>query len=127
MKIEVSNGEILDKISILEIKLKKITDDTKILNIKKEYEILSESKNYLLDTYPISSIYDALFEINLSLWKIEDSIRECEHRSDFGSEFIELARNVYITNDMRSFIKKEINIITNSDVIEEKSYNKLKY
>lgn len=127
MKIEVSNGEILDKISILEIKLKKITDDTKIINIKKEYEILLESKNYLLDKYPISSMYDELFKINLSLWKIEESIRECEYQSDFGPKFIELARNVYITNDMRSFIKKEINIITNSDVIEEKSYNKLKY
>ena len=120
MKIEVSNGEIIDKLTIIKIKLERIKDEGKLSNLKKEYRELKEaSDNILSESDPL---YKALCEINLTLWDIEDKIRDLERRKDFGEEFIETARSVYISNDKRSEIKRQINIKTSSDLIEEKSY-----
>lgn len=121
MKIEVSTGEILDKLSILEIKINKIKDETKLVNIKKEYKYLKDVSEKL--SYNIEK-YNELLNINNKLWDIEDNIREKEKNSDFDEEFIKLARSVYFTNDERSQIKKQININSKSHFIEEKSYNK---
>ena len=128
MKVEVSNGELLDKLSILELKLKNIKDNKKLINIKNEYGGLSPLCNNLFDNYgkELRSLYAKLSEINAELWKIEDDIRECERNKDFGAEFVRLARAVYFTNDKRSDVKKSINLLTESGFVEEKSYEDYK-
>ena len=128
MKVEVSNGELLDKLSILELKLKNIKDNGKLINIKNEHGGLSPLCNNLFDNYgdELRSLYIKLSEINAELWKIEDDISECERANDFGQTFIDLARAVYYVNDDRSDVKKEINIFTGSDLVEEKSYEEYK-
>ena len=128
MKVEVSNGELLDKLSILELKLKNIKDDKKLINIKNEHGGLSPLCNNLFDNYgnELRSFYAKLSEINAELWKIEDDIRECERNKDFGDEFVRLARAVYFTNDKRSDVKKSINLLTESGFVEEKSYEDYK-
>ena len=128
MKVEVSNGELLDKMSILELKLKNIKDDKKLINIKNEHGGLSPLCNNLFNNYgnELRSLYAKLSEINAELWKIEDDIRECERNKDFGDEFVRLARAVYFTNDKRSDVKKSINLLTESGFVEEKSYEDYK-
>ena len=128
MKVEVSHGELLDKLSILELKLKNIKDDKKLINIKNEHGGLSPLCNNLFNNYgnELRSLYAKLSEINAELWKIEDDIRECERNKDFGDEFIRLARAVYFTNDKRSDVKKSINLLTESGFVEEKSYEDYK-
>ena len=128
MKVEVSNGELLDKLSILELKLKNIKDNKKLINIKNEHGGLSPLCNNLFDNYgnELRSFYAKLSEINAELWKIEDDIRECERNKDFGDEFVRLARAVYFTNDKRSEVKKSINLLTKSGFVEEKSYEDYK-
>ncbi len=128
MKVEVSNGELLDKLSILELKLKNIKDDKKLINIKNEHGGLSPLSNNLFNNYgnELRSLYAKLSEINAELWKIEDDIRECERNKDFGDEFVRLARAVYFTNDKRSDVKKSINLLTESGFVEEKSYEDYK-
>ena len=128
MKVEVSNGELLDKLSILELKLKNIKDNGKLINIKNEHGGLSPLCNNLFDNYgnELKSLYVKLSEINAELWKIEDDIRECERNKDFGDEFVRLARAVYFTNDKRSDVKKSINLLTESGFVEEKSYEDYK-
>jgi len=122
MKIEVSNGEIIDKLTILEIKLEKITDPVKTANIKKEHGIL---RPIVESIFPMDHpLFSRLKAINLSLWEIEDRIRELERNSDFGPEFIQTARQVYRINDDRAQVKYEINRLTNSGLTEEKSYEK---
>jgi hypothetical protein len=120
MYIEVSTGEVADKISILVIKNEKIKDTTQLANVQKELSALVESfpAEILID-----KLYTELSVINFQLWRIEDNIREKERLGEFDAEFIQLARDVYFTNDRRAFIKKEINIKYGSDIIEEKSYN----
>ncbi len=120
MKIEVSNGEILDKLTILEIKLVKIKDEKKLENIRLEYEVLNESATQILTKE--DPLYMQLKEVNLRLWDIEDQCREYERQKDFGVEFIHTVRQVYINNDERSRIKKKINEQTGSQFVEEKSY-----
>ena len=122
MKIEVSTGEILDKFSILVIKRSNINDDAKLDNVQKEMDELRPIFNELTRDKKVFSKYVDLAEVNKRLWDIEDEIRECERYKDFGDRFIELARSVYITNDERAKIKKDINILTNSGIVEEKSY-----
>lgn len=124
MIIEVSNGELLDKLSILEIKLLKIKDKEKLTNIQKEFDALNPLAKELFENSKsnLQNHYLELANINGILWDLEDWIRECETRKDFGDEFIQLSRSIYTTNDRRSEVKKIINIITNSDLIEEKSY-----
>ena len=128
MKVEVSNGELLDKLSILELKLKNIKDDKKLINIKNEHGGLSPLCNNLFNNYgnELRSLYAKLSEINAELWIIEDDIRECERNKDFGDEFVRLARAVYFTNDKRSDVKKSINLLTESGFVEEKSYEDYK-
>ena len=120
MKIEVSNGEIADKLSILEIKLKNISDVDKRLNIEKEYNLLEKSFNSFFSKQ--DQLYIDLLTINEKLWDIEDQIRDLERKQQFDENFIETARQVYITNDQRSEIKRKINEITSSTLFEEKSY-----
>lgn len=122
MKIEVSNGEIVDKLTIIQIKLERIKDKAKLVNLKKEYnELISTLSSIISITDPL---YKALYEVNCELWDIEDQIRDLERNKDFGKDFISTARAVYIKNDKRSEIKREINIKTSSGLIEEKSYEK---
>jgi len=121
--VPISVGELIDKISILKIKEKKITNKNKQKNIIKELNFLEKiyksniKKNKKLDHYE-----KQLIKINQILWEIEDKIRNCESKRDFKETFVKLARSVYINNDKRSKIKREINTITGSNLIEEKSY-----
>lgn len=125
MKVEISTGELLDKISILEIKLLNIKDEKKIKNVYKELAILNPYFQDLLDEYglDLKNLYIKLSNINKGLWDIEDAIREKEAFEEFDEEFVELARSVYITNDKRAAVKKEINLLTKSELVEEKSYS----
>jgi len=121
--IEISAGELLDKLSILEIKLNKIKDLVLLNEVKKEYEILNESKNKDINfSKEIEILYKDLKETNEKLWKIEDEIRLCEKNSDFKDKFIQLSRDVYFTNDKRSKTKSEINKILGSNIKEVKQY-----
>lgn len=122
MKIEVSIGEILDKISILEIKKARINSQEKLENIQNEWWELWPLYEELVTTDEVAWKYAELKSVNEQLWEIEDEIREWEERQHFGDRFIELARLVYITNDRRARIKKEINSLTGSKLVEEKSY-----
>lgn len=121
MKIEISNGELLDKLSILEIKQEKIQDVNKLSNVNQEYSLLKPLADSLL--HLVKPEYEALVAINRKLWDIEDTIRDLERRKLFGDEFIHTARQVYQFNDERAAIKKEINRITGSGLTEEKSYS----
>lgn len=123
MKVDVSIGEIFDKLSILSIKIKKITDPIKNLNVKKEYDFLIKEIDKNLQE-KISILYQNLCTVNLQLWEIEDAIRLKEFKKEFDQEFINLARSVYRTNDRRFEIKKEINKICNSTLVEEKQHIK---
>ena len=122
MKVEISNGELLDKFSILEIKMGNITDPSKLTNVENEYRELTSDCTDLLRDSTISSLYAELKSVNQRLWIVEDDIRECERRKDFGQEFVSLAREVYFTNDDRARVKKEINLASGSSLVEEKSY-----
>lgn len=115
--IPISNGELIDKLTILEIKKEKIKDSNKLFNIKKEYDELKK-----INKLNINDEYQELKNINLKLWNIEDRIRIKEKNNEFDNEFIELAREVYKTNDKRYNLKNNINNFTNSNLIEEKSY-----
>ena len=120
---EISAGELLDKLSILEIKLNKINDLVSLNEVKKEYEILNETKNKnIIFSKEIEILYKDLKETNEKLWKIEDEIRLCEKNSDFKDKFIQLSRDVYFTNDKRAKTKSEINKILGSNIKEVKQY-----
>ena len=122
MNIEVSHGEIVDKLTILQIKKENITDPIKLDNIVKEYNyLLSVVENYL-GISTLSPEYLELLSINKELWIIEDDIRDKERNKEFDDEFIKLARSVYYTNDVRAKIKKKINLKYSSGFVEEKSY-----
>lgn len=122
MKIEVSIGEIVDKLSILQIKKLNILDEEKLINVKKEYDYLLQVVESDLSFSTSDELYRELFMTNKKLWDIEDKIRDKERDKSFDEEFIELARSVYFTNDERSKIKKNINIKYGSNFVEEKSY-----
>ena len=120
MQIEVSNGEIIDKLTVIQIKLERIKDEAKLVNLKKEFEVLSQVASKIIQTD--SPLYQSLYKVNCELWDIEDHILDLERNKDFGEDFINTARSVYIKNDERSRIKREINLTTSSSLIEEKSY-----
>ena len=121
---EISVGELLDKISILEIKQKNIKDEQKIKIISKELESLNYSlKKDVHITDEIKSLYEDLKKINIKLWNIEDGKRDCERNGDFGEKFIQLARSVYIENDQRAKIKNKINVLSGSNISEVKSHD----
>ena len=120
---EISPGELLDKISILEIKLKKIKDKKKLQKINKENKSLLNSKNNTIkNRKSLDGLILKIKEVNLKLWEIEDKIRICEKNKDFGDNFIQLARDVYLNNDKRSIIKFSINKLLRSNLIEVKEY-----
>lgn len=126
MKIEVSNGELLDKYTILSIKLSRIESLVKLNNIRNEYENLTPKVDKLYANCPdattLESLHVDLHNINLTLWNVEDQIREHERMETFGQDFIELARTVYHINDERAEVKHKINALTESSIVEEKSY-----
>ena len=122
---ELSAGELFDKISILEIKKNKIKDKGKRNIILKELSSLQETASEnIKKSKSITKLYKKLKFINLKLWKIEDDIRDCERKKNFGDKFIKLARAVYFTNDERSLVKNKINKLTKSNISEVKSYKK---
>ena len=122
---EISAGELLDKLSILEIKLEKIKDKASLEEINKEYKILKEVKNsYIEPTNRIKDLFDQIKNVNKNLWDVEDQLRICEKNKDFGDNFIKLARSVYFNNDKRSKIKLEINNFLGSNIKEIKLYAK---
>ena len=124
VEIEVSIGELYDKVTILKIKKDRIKDSEKLFNINKELIYL---ENKILNNDPqVNNLIDELYKINSKLWNIENSKRRCEAENNFGWDFIQLARDVYIWNDKRAEVKKKINLLTNSDVIEEKEYTEYK-
>jgi hypothetical protein len=119
----ISPGELVDKITILEIKKEFIVDSNKLKNINYEYNLLMKIyKDDVSKTDGVDVLKTKLKNINLSLWKIEDDIRDCERDKIFDNTFVELARSVYFTNDKRSKVKLEINLLLNSSLVEEKSY-----
>ena len=132
MKIEVSNGEIMDKLTILAIKLEQIKDEAKLKNVQTEFDVLApivhgiyealeeEDKEFLQD------LHKDLQNINQTLWNIEDHIRVHESKKDFEDDFSVLARSVYFTNDERAEVKKKITLLTGSLLVEEKSYEEYK-
>jgi len=124
--VEISVGDLFDKITILNIKLKKITDNEKLINISKELDVLNaESKKVkVLDQKILFDLTSKLQNINEELWDIENLKRECEAKKDFGELFIKLSRDVHFKNDIRAEIKKEINLLSNSNIVEEKEYSK---
>ena len=123
IKIDVSFGELLDKLTILEIKFERIDDEKKIANIKRELEVLTNT--WITSGVDVASVDNERIElkhINESLWDIEDAIRRQEAANSFGTEFVSLARNVYKINDKRSEVKRLVNEKLGSTLIEEKSY-----
>ena len=120
----ISVGELMDKISILKIKKKNITDEKKLLLINEELQLLSSTLNAVVQDNKINEFLDKLIEVNSKLWKIEDDIRLCERNKKFNQHFIDLAREVYITNDKRADIKLAINNHFGSTLVEVKSYIK---
>ena len=123
LSIPVSVGEIMDKITILEIKAERILEAEKLANVTAELDTLRPLVTHdALNTASIKALVAELKDINEALWDIEDDIREREYAKDFGEAFIALARAVYVTNDKRAEVKKQINLATGSTLIEEKSY-----
>lgn len=124
MQIEVSNGEIMDKYTILEIKLEQIKDEAKLINVRNEHNSLKPVVAQIYANSPdgLDALHQDLLNVNKTLWNIEDHIRDCEREKNFGEDFVELARSVYYTNDDRADVKKQINTLTGSALVEEKSY-----
>ena len=122
VSIVVSVGELFDKITILKIKQKKLTNQEQLENVNKELEYL-ENKAFNNDP-EVNVLVEQLYEINEKLWDIENDKRKCEANKTFGTKFVQLARDVYMKNDDRATIKKLINVITKSSIVEEKEYTK---
>ena len=123
IKVPVSPGEVLDKITILEIKSERMSDPEKVANVRVELALLQETwKKFIRDDEVIRGLHAQLKEVNEALWEIEDDIRDKERAKEFDERFIELARAVYVTNDRRSKVKKELNLHLGSEIVEEKSY-----
>ena len=122
--VEVAPGELIDKITILQIKTERIADDDKLRNVRRELETLIRARDLAVSTSDeLTRLTSELKAINEKLWDIEDEIRDCERRKDFGEQFIALARAVYHSNDKRAALKREVNELLGSHLIEEKSYS----
>ncbi|MDB2584939.1 DUF6165 family protein [Alphaproteobacteria bacterium] len=120
---EIGSGELIDKITILEIKSERIADEAKLVNVRTELKVLSATRDEALQNVDgLEALAIELRQVNEALWEIEDDIRACEAVDDFGQKFIDLARAVYITNDKRAALKKQINLMTGANIVEEKSY-----
>jgi len=123
IQVPVSPGEVLDKITILEIKSDRISDQEKVANVRRELELLDATwRQSVEQDATVNRIHDELKTINEALWEIEDDIRDKERAREFDERFIELARSVYVTNDQRANAKKELNVYLGSEIVEEKSY-----
>ena len=121
--VEVGAGELIDKITILRIKSARIGEAEKLANVRHELAVLEQARcAHLADSAALRAMEADLETVNTALWEIEDAIRACEHRGDFGPAFVELARAVYTTNDRRAAVKKDINRLTGAAIVEEKSY-----
>jgi predicted nucleic acid-binding Zn-ribbon protein len=123
VSIEIAPGELIDKITILEIKLDRIKDADKLANVRIEHDTLVQSRDAVIEAAPeLDRLSAELKAANEALWEIEDDIRDCERDKEFGDAFVQLARSVYISNDKRAALKREINELLGSNLIEEKSY-----
>lgn len=121
--VEIAPGELIDKITILQIKAEQIRDAAKLANVRTELEILSAARDQALPaSAQLNELTGQLKQVNQDLWDIEDAIRVCEKAKDFGAKFIELARSVYYQNDRRAALKRQINDLLGSKIIEEKAY-----
>lgn len=121
--VPTAPGELIDKLTILRLKEERITDAAKVANVRVEKDALMQTaKTQVPNSSELETLWEALYQINAELWVIEDDIRDCEKAKNFGEEFIRLARAVYITNDRRADVKKQINVLLGSSLIEEKSY-----
>lgn len=124
VKIDAAPGELIDKITILEIKAERIDDAMKRANVTYELATLTNAMNLAIETSEqISDLSGRLKEVNERLWETEDAIRQCESRQDFGQVFIDLARSVYRLNDVRADLKRSINMLLGARIVEEKSYS----
>lgn len=126
IEVPVSWGELVDKITILQIKSDRMRDEGKLSNVRKELALLTEKLGENATIPEVKRLTAALYEVNGALWDIEDEIRDCENAGDFGEKFISLARSVYITNDRRAALKREVNSTLGSGLVEEKSYQAYK-
>ena len=123
VSVEISPGELIDKITILEIKLDRMVDAEQLVTVKREFEVLAAARDDALKKTPeLDRLSADLKKANENLWEVEDDIRDCERANDFGDTFVKLARAVYVNNDKRSQLKREINELLGSSLIEEKSY-----
>jgi hypothetical protein len=121
--VEISPGEVIDKITILQIKLERISDEQKLHNVRVELAVLSAALQRQVPSSPeLDSLTTRLKQVNMRLWEIEDEIRLCERDKDFGERFVELARSVYKTNDRRAALKRQVNELLGSTLVEEKDY-----
>jgi hypothetical protein len=120
--VEVSPGELVDRITILEIKLGRLSDSGALANVRREYDSLAREQARLPESADLARLTADLKAVNETLWGIEDDIRGCERAKDFGPKFVELARAVYRTNDRRAALKRQINLLLGSQIVEEKSY-----
>tara|TARA_Y200000002_G_scaffold368122_1_gene360837 strand:- start:126 stop:506 length:381 start_codon:yes stop_codon:yes gene_type:complete len=124
MLVSVSNGELLDKYSILLIKKEYLSDKKKLDHVDNEIKHIINNVDNIKNNYNITDLFNELIKVNKELWNIEDNIRLKEKKKEFDNEFIELARSVYFTNDKRAKIKNDINLLTESNIFEVKSYEK---
>ena len=123
ISVEIAPGELIDKITILAIKLDRMTDEAKLANVRIEHETLCVARDAAIEpSAEMDRLTAALKAVNEDLWGIEDDIRDCERAKDFGDTFVKLARAVYVTNDKRAALKREINELLGSRLVEEKSY-----
>ena len=121
--VPTAPGDLIDKLTILRLKEERIADEAKVTNVRVEKEALMETvKAHVPPSAELDALWNELYQINGELWVIEDDVRECEKAKDFGETFVKLARAVYITNDRRAQVKKKINLLLGSALIEEKSY-----
>ena len=121
--VPTAPGDLIDKLTILRLKEERIADEAKVTNLRVEKEALMETaKAHVPPSAELDALWNKLYQINRELWVIEDDVRECEKAKDFGETFVKLARAVYITNDRRAQVKKKINLLLGSALIEEKSY-----
>ncbi|WP_375279460.1 DUF6165 family protein [Pseudooctadecabacter sp.] len=122
--VPTAPGELIDKLTILRLKEERIDDPAKVANVRVEKDaLMATAKAHIPASADLDALWEELYRVNADLWVIEDDIRDCEKAKDFGDTFIRLARAVYITNDRRADVKKKINLLLGSALIEEKSYS----